>query len=133
VKSSVYSDLQSEVRQHAFALAGDEDLARIWRQANEDMEGLTDDERIRFFSFAMSQFSHWENVYFQHRNSMIDDEAWGGWCSGIHFFLSRPAFKSYWTNMRGIYTQAFQAFIEDERLRAEQEYGSQQGEATDRP
>jgi hypothetical protein len=36
VKSSVFSELQSEVRQQAFSLANDEDLARIWRQANED-------------------------------------------------------------------------------------------------
>jgi hypothetical protein len=55
---------------------------------------------------------------------MIDDEVWEGWCSGIHFFLSRPAFKRYWANMRGIYSQSFQTFIEREQLRADQEYGA---------
>jgi hypothetical protein len=92
VKSSVYSELQSEVGQHAFAIACDESLARIWRQANEDMERLTDDERIRFFSFAMSQFGHWENVYFQHRHSMIDDEAWDEPDRLVrpHYLIQRP-------------------------------------------
>ena len=53
VRSSVFSELQSEVRQNSFALANDEDLARIWRQANEEFDSLTADERTRFFSYAM--------------------------------------------------------------------------------
>jgi hypothetical protein len=57
----------------------------------------------------------------------------GGWCSGIRFFLSRPAFKSYWTNMRLIYTQSFQTFIERELLRSEKEDASQPAVAGDRP
>jgi hypothetical protein len=64
---------------------------------------------------------------------MIDDEVWEGWCSSMRFFLSRPAYKAYWTNMNLIYSRSFQSFIENERLRAEQEAASQQGDAIDRP
>jgi hypothetical protein len=133
VRSSVFSELQSEIRQNSFALASNEDLARIWRQANEDFESLTADERIRFFSHAMSQFSMYENVYFQHRNSMIEDEISEGWCSGMRFFLSRPAFKAYWANMSLVYSRSFQSFIEREQVRAEREIACQQGDVIDRP
>jgi hypothetical protein len=121
LRSSAIRELQAEVRQNAFALANDEALARIWRQANEDLGRLTEDERIRFFSLAMCQFSSYENLFFQHQSSTIDEETWQDFCKGMRFALSHPGYRSYWANMRSIYSSRFQSFVERELLHGRSE------------
>src|SRR5579862_9763065 len=99
-------------QQITMAVIESEDLARIWRLGLDDMECLTDDERVRFFAFAGSTLRFFEGARVQWRHGQLDREHWHNVEKTAIDFAAKPGFKAYWMARRHWLSPEFRMWYE---------------------
>ncbi|HWE27449.1 MAG TPA: hypothetical protein VHB97_05570 [Polyangia bacterium] len=77
-------------------VVGSNEFARIWRLGLEDVERLTDDERMRFYAFAGSALRFFEGARLQWRHGQLDQEHWHNVEKTAIDFAASSGFKAYW-------------------------------------
>jgi hypothetical protein len=88
------------------------DFARIWRLGLEDVERLTDDERMRFYAFAGSNLRFFEGARLQWRHGQLDKEHWHNVEKTAIDFAASSGFKAYWALRRHWLSPDFQDWYE---------------------
>jgi hypothetical protein len=88
------------------------DFARVWRLGLDDIEGLTDDERVRFFAFAGGTLRFFEGARVQWRHGQLDKEHWHNVERTAIDFAATSGFKSYWAARHHWLSPEFQAWYE---------------------
>jgi hypothetical protein len=73
-----------------------EDFARIWRLGLEDIQRLTEDERMRFYAFAGSTLRFFEGARLQWLHGQLDKEHWHNVEKTAIDFAASSGFKDYW-------------------------------------
>jgi hypothetical protein len=89
-----------------------EDFARIWRLGLDDIECLTDDERVRFYAFAGGTLRFFEGARLQWRHGQLDKEHWHNVENTAIDFAATSGFKAYWAVRRHWLSPEFQAWYE---------------------
>ena len=72
------------------------DFARIWRLGGENIECLTDDERVRFYALAGAILRFFEGARLQWRHGQLDKEHWHNVEKTAIDFAATSGFKAYW-------------------------------------
>lgn len=72
------------------------DFAHVWRLGLDDIESLTDDERVRFYAFAGATLRFFEGARVQWRHGQLDKEHWHNVEKTAIDFAATYGFKSYW-------------------------------------
>jgi len=98
--------------QTAGSIASSEDLSRIYRVGLSAPDQLQQDESFRFALLAISQFRRYENLYFQQRAGLIDEDYWIAQCENILWFFHRPGIQAWWMEKRLTYSKGFRDFLE---------------------
>jgi hypothetical protein len=88
------------------------DFARIWRLGLEDVEKLTDDERMRFYAFAGSNLRFFEGARLQWRHGQLDKEHWHNVEKTAVDFAASSGFRAYWALRRHWLSPDFQEWYE---------------------
>ncbi|HEY1547257.1 MAG TPA: hypothetical protein VGG28_05535 [Kofleriaceae bacterium] len=88
------------------------DFARIWRLGLEDVERLTDDERMRFYAFAGSNLRFFEGARLQWRHGQLDDEHWYNVEKTAIDFAASSGFRAYWALRRHWLSPEFQEWYD---------------------
>jgi len=88
------------------------DFVRIWRRGLDDIECLTDDERIRFYAFAGATLRFFEGARLQWRHGQLDSEHWHNVEKTAIDFASTSGFRAYWTARHHWLSPEFQIWYE---------------------
>jgi hypothetical protein len=88
------------------------DLGRIVLKADEDYDGLTREEFVRFEAYAERVFGNFESVFYSYRNSMIEQDLWESWESSYLSDISRDAIRRYWQDERPQHLRDFMDFVD---------------------
>lgn len=88
------------------------DFARIWRLGLENIEHLTDDERVRFYAFAGGALRFFEGARLQWRHGQLDKEHWHNVEKTAIDFAATSGFKAYWAARRHWLSPEFQEWYE---------------------
>ncbi|HEX3430690.1 MAG TPA: hypothetical protein VHT03_07370 [Rhizomicrobium sp.] len=88
------------------------DFARIWRVGLDDIESLTDDERIRFYAFAGATLRFFEGARLQWRHGQLDKEHWHNVEKTAIDFAATSGYKAYWAARHHWLSPEFQAWYE---------------------
>ena len=72
------------------------DFARIWRLGLDDIESLTNDERVRFYAFAGATLRFFEGARLQWRHGQLDREHWHNVEQTAIDLAATSGFKAYW-------------------------------------
>ncbi|MDQ6933573.1 MAG: hypothetical protein M3160_10435 [Candidatus Eremiobacteraeota bacterium] len=109
------------------------DFARVWRLGLDDIGCLTDDERIRFYSFTGAILRFFEGARLQWRHGQLDKEHWHNVEKTAIDFAATAGFKAYWTARRHWLSPEFQKWYESlSQERAHSLYGKPRSQvATD--
>ena len=83
-------------QQITMQIAGSMEAARVWRLGLEDVESLTDDERVQFYAFAGSMLRFFEGARLQWRHGQLDREHWHNVENTAADFAAAPGFMAYW-------------------------------------
>jgi hypothetical protein len=100
------------------------DFARVWRLGVEDIESLTDDERVRFYAYAGAALRFFEGARLQWRHGQLDKEHWHNVEKTATDFAATSGFKSYWAARHHWLSPEFQNWYESlSKERAHELYG----------
>ena len=114
-RSQTYYSLTAALAEAAAILALNEDLARIYRIGISRPDGLSEDDFYRFAMYSISQFRRYENLFFQYRSGLVDDEFWDGQGNNILWFFHRPGTQAWWKDKRLTYTISFREYLENSK------------------
>ena len=112
VRSSMHQDMIESSSRIAESISDNSDLGRIVLKADQDYDGLTSEERIRFEAYAERIFANFESVFYSYRNSMIEEDLWDSWKSSYLGDISRDSIRRLWQVQRPPHLQDFMEFID---------------------
>ena len=98
--------------QDAATMASSADLSRLYRLGLSSHNELEEDESFRFALIATSQFRTFENLYFQHRAGLLNEDFWSGHRENILWFYHRPGMQGWWKEKRLGFSKGFRQFLE---------------------
>ena len=98
--------------QDAATMASSADLSRLYRVGLSSPDELEEDESFRFALIATSQFRTFENLYFQHRAGLLNEDFWSGHRENILWFYHRPGMQGWWKEKRLGFSKGFRQFLE---------------------
>lgn len=95
------------------AIVGDsKERSRIFSVGMADPKNLEEDEYLQFAYLGISLFRRYENVYFQYKSGMIDDDFWFGHRDNLLWFYHRPGTQVWWKERRLGFSRSFREFLE---------------------
>ena len=114
-RSQTYYLLTAALAEASAILASNEDLARIYRVGISRPDELAEDDFYRFAMYSINQFRRYENLFFQHRSGLVDDEFWDGQCNNILWFFHRPGTQAWWKDKRLTFSKSFREYLENSK------------------
>ena len=96
-------------------LGSNPQIARIYRIGLTSPDELNEDEFTQFAFLGISQFRRYENLYFQYRAGLVDEDFWSGHRENILWYFHRPGMQAWWKDKRLAYSNSFREFVESSR------------------
>jgi hypothetical protein len=112
VRGSVYDSLATSLEHLNRPLVENADLARALAAVTENWSAASEDDRFRVVHFYSAAFKLFENVYYQWRQGLIEDELWQGWRRLMLTYFWSPGVQMWWPTRRGAYAESFARFLE---------------------
>ena len=113
--SQTYYLATAALAEAAAMLGTDPQLSRLYRKGLAKPAELTEDEFMQFALLGISQFRRYENLYFQYRAGLVDDDFWSGHRENILWFFHQPGMQAWWKDKRLAYSKSFREFLESSR------------------
>jgi hypothetical protein len=87
------------------------ELARIWRQGLENLDGLTAEDQARFFHSTYQFLKAYETIHFHHVYGLMDEQIWQGWVGLLRHYIASPGIARYWGLRCDLFSDRFQKFV----------------------
>jgi len=113
--SQTYHLATSALAEMASIVGTDKERSRVFRAGMEDPDSLTEDEFTQFAYLGISLFRRFENVYFQYKSGMIDEDFWIGHRDNILWFFHRPGMQRWWKDRKFAFSKSFREFLDSSR------------------
>ncbi len=114
IRSAQHDSAISKVDSINASMANGEHTARIFREAAEDFDNMSPDDKLRFIAHANRNFRLWEYSYYQHEDSRLHDEIWRGWSLSMQREFMHPGMRRVWSSSAELYGDRYRAFVESE-------------------
>ncbi len=102
----------SALAETAAFIGADKERARVYRIGLTKPQELNEDEWMQFALFGISQFRRYENLFFQHRAGLVNDDFWQGHRENMVWFYHRPGNQIWWKEKRLSFSKSFREFLE---------------------
>ena len=76
-----------------------------------DPAAATPAEQMRFHLSMLSGFRHWDNLYYQYRNGMLEAEMWSSYDHTMTAWLEIPSWRDWFARNAGCFSASLQALI----------------------
>lgn len=73
---------------------------------------LSDVDRMRFLTVIFGLFKHYENMFLQYKNGLVDAADWTPWSNHIQMYFHQPGVQSWWAIRKAAFSPAFRAYLE---------------------
>lgn len=112
----IKAQTRTAVASHATALlfgeASNADLASIVYRSYAGEE-LSDEDSFRLARLMQAYFRSWEDIHYQYRVGLFDEEAYSRVREAWRLRLARPGVREVWCSARGSYSEAFVGDIDE--------------------
>lgn len=95
-KGATYQAIVDSIGSLEARISSDSEVTRIFRSGQKSLETLSRDERLRFSLLMYSFFNLYENLFYQYRNNLVEEELWASWCRDMRTLLARPGVAKWW-------------------------------------
>jgi hypothetical protein len=114
LRSAAYQSLSTSLSDLALSVAENDDLAKIWQIGMTDPGRLSEVERLRLQAFLTALYRQYQNLYFQKRQSLLDEELWQAHRVTIMRHISSPGGADWWAIARDQHSKGFVEYVERE-------------------
>jgi len=73
---------------------------------------LSDEQKMFFFGSMLGLFKHYELMFVQHDQGVMDKETWEAWNEHIRMYFHQPGAQSWWTLRKSTFIPRFRAYLE---------------------
>ncbi|MGB7708297.1 MAG: hypothetical protein WBL95_01900 [Microcoleus sp.] len=101
---SAWAELESRISQ-------DDEVARIYKLGLTTLEKLNENEFTRFNELICSFFNMYENLYYQYKNKLLEEELWAGWCLNMREDLKHKGAAAWWNSKSHLYSKSFREYV----------------------
>ena len=112
VRSAIFHNVTKSFNEQVTELFRDPELARIYDTGLIDYDSLSQADRLRFQMFVQVQFRNYENLYFQHRQRLLDPEIWEARHDLMVEFLRQPGVQRWWKRRGMAFGKSFHDLVE---------------------
>lgn len=88
------------------------DTLRGFARVMDDLEGASEEDRLRALPQFFALFKLFENAWFQQRQGTLDREQWRGWDAYIRTYYHHQGIKSWWLMRRAAFAPGFRDYLE---------------------
>ena len=92
VASTSYQAIHDSEDSFWQTLSSDTSTSRIWELGLKEAPSLSEAERAQFTISARRLIYLFQNVHYQRRKDVVDDELWDAWAASLDEFLTEPGF-----------------------------------------
>ena len=82
------------------------------RSTDTDFAGLSDGQKMFFFGAMLGLFKHFELMYAQHAQGVMDQKTWDSWSEHIRMYFHQPGAQAWWSLRRSTFVPGFQNYLE---------------------
>ena len=93
-------------------------MADVWVRGIENIDQLSNEDRVKFMAFVTYTFRIWEGLHAQFRHSQLDKEVWRGHTQMLRGVQVLAGVKNVWGLRRHAFSQEFQIFYESNLAQA---------------
>lgn len=112
VRASSYQEISHNSRELLKLLILDGEMAEIFTRGREEgMDALSPVERVRWHAMLLAIFRHWDNLFYQYRNEMLERELWKSYQHVIQGYMSEVGFQEWWEEQRDGFSVSLQELI----------------------
>ena len=117
LEASTNQAVSDSTQQRLLAPAQNPSLAAALANSRSNFDELTPTENVQVTFFDRATFRGIQNVFFQHRQGLLSEDAWRDYEGIIRNNLSRPDVPVWWRTERDTFDEEFAAYVD--RLLAE--------------
>ena len=116
IRSANYHGVTDSFNEINLSVAGNADLARVFRLGNEAYEKLSEDEQYQFGFFMHATFRILEVIKFQSQHGTGDMTLWGFEKNTLDTLLAAPGVRKWWRQRPYNFSEDFVTYVENELL-----------------
>jgi hypothetical protein len=90
----------------------DAETIKAFLVGRERIEELDEVDRGRFITVMMNILQHFEDVFYQHRKGLLEDQYWERIERMIGFYVTEPGVQAFWNIFRGWSTEDFSQYLD---------------------
>jgi hypothetical protein len=114
VRSTAYQAIHDAEDGFWSDLASDPGAARLWQQGLESgLEPLAEGDLERFSVVARRLIYLYQNVHYQYRKGVVDEELWDAWLASLDEFLAEPGFREVLLDVSDHLSDPFNRLVEE--------------------
>jgi hypothetical protein len=113
VRSSSFHAAANAAGAYISPIAQDEGLAEILDRGLRG-ESLTDTQLTRFDALLSRLFGAYEDLFYQHRESLVEPELWESRARNLARYIRQPGGRDYWKRRGGMYAESFRRYVDDQ-------------------
>jgi hypothetical protein len=113
VRASAYQEISRTSLAILTRLIEDPGMAEIWgRGLDGGTLALDEVETTRWHSMLLATFRHWDNLYYQYRNGLLETHLWRSYRVVIESYLVYPGIIEWWHRNKEGFSPELHTFIE---------------------
>lgn len=113
VKANYYDSLNTTNMEFLRQMIENRELGALMEKAvNSWAELNEDDKRTSNFMF-IQLFRHWENMYYQHKLSVLDKRFWSSHVNTMVGYFHHRGTQEWWIHRRMAFAEDFRDFLEN--------------------
>ena len=110
-RSQTYYLATAALADMAALIASNENLSRIVRIGWNSPDDLSEDEFVQYSYLMTSFLRRYENVYFQHKSGLVDEDFWRGHRENLLWAFRRPGMQRVWRDRQHSFSISFQEYL----------------------
>jgi hypothetical protein len=96
-----------------FQTAAEPGLSAVFERGVDADPTMDHNQYTQFYLWMGAVYFTWEDIFYQHRDGLVDDERHVGTLTQLKQNFQRPGFRAAWTMLRTNYGSDFQRFMDD--------------------
>ena len=112
VKANYYDSLNTTNMEFLRQMIENRELGELLEKATLSWADLNEDDKRTSNYIFIQLFRHWENMYYQHKISVLDKQLWSSHLNTMIGYYHHDGTQEWWIHRRMAFAEDFRNFLE---------------------
>ena len=111
VQSQIGQGILELTNEANFQIAGDAQLADLFLRAEEDLDKITDADRLQFSRFISSELNIWEHAFYSYDNGTMNEKVWKAYNVSFRSIFCQESSNRIWREIERWFGAEFRVHV----------------------